>query len=420
MHRQIERAGVAGRIDCVGNRYVVVGLQDNVGGIQAGNDRSRRNFCVLSADVGIGGFIDIGQIGRFGTGRHDHYVLRFEQQRPGSTIGRRQIRAAAVRQAPLARDLGEAPVTAFGATGGHDLAVETRHLLGPDDDRAAVARGDRAGVDGRVRRDVGAPRQRHRAAALEVAADQRRAAARVARDVDIRAGEQADLLAQHMDRAAGLAGVVARGIQRARDRDDARVAAHQDDLTVLLDDGVGLDDARHVDDVVDDALRRHHRQHDGAAVGDDPARVGDQRAERIAVLVDDLARDSAVDRRADQLVAIEVEREGVARRQGDAAEPRGDGARVLDARRDEGREAAVGDRDHALVDHHGVGIGGTREVDLTVGGDDEVVVRSGHQTGDVDARVGAEQDAIRVEQKDLAVGGQRAENGGTGRARDAV
>src|SRR3546814_13138078 len=65
----------------------------------------------------------------------------------------------------------------------------------PDDHRAAVPGRDRVGCDGRVPADIGPLRVLLRSLALEAAADQGRAAAGVARDVDLGILQQ-----RHLDR----------------------------------------------------------------------------------------------------------------------------------------------------------------------------------------------------------------------------
>ena len=72
-------------------------------------------------------------------------VLRVVEQRAGVARARAEIDRPARREA-RARDLGEAAVAAQRAAARRERAVEARGLVGPDDDRAAVAGRDRVGA----------------------------------------------------------------------------------------------------------------------------------------------------------------------------------------------------------------------------------------------------------------------------------
>lgn len=119
--------------------------------------------------------------------------------------------------------------------------------------------------------------------------------------------------------------------------------------------------------------------------------------------------------------AVEVEGEGVARRQRDAAEPGADRSAVLDARRDEGREAAFGHGDRAPVDRRAARVPGNIEVEAA---GHEIFVLDAGRRCERAARVhpGArpEKDAARVDEEYPAVGGKPPENEGLGAARDPV
>jgi hypothetical protein len=52
----------------------------------------------------------------------------------------------------------------------------------------------------------------------------------------------------------------------------------------------------------------------------------------------------------DKVVAVEIERKSVRRREPDLAELRGDGARIAHAGRDKGREPSVGGSDGSKID----------------------------------------------------------------------
>ena len=138
----------------------------------------------------------------------------------------------------------------------------------------------------------------------------------------------------------------------------------------------------------------------------------DQRFERLAGGdVDHLRGDLVGQPKRDQIVAVHVERERVARRKRDGAEPGDDGAGIAYARRHQCGEAAGLRRDRPQVDDRGVWIAG--DVEIVVPGHEIAVgdVAGGrHQAADIDARPHAEQDAVGIDQKHLAVRRQRAED----------
>src|SRR6185503_12336336 len=142
----------------------------------------------------------------------DEDVGRVEQQVAPAALRRAGIDVAREDQRILARDFDEAAVAGLGAAAGADGAVELGAVVGPDRDMAAVAGIDRVGVDDGVARDVGFLRVLLGAEAVEVAANQDGAAAGVAGGVDARAVEEADVLAEHLDGAAGRAGLLARNV----------------------------------------------------------------------------------------------------------------------------------------------------------------------------------------------------------------
>src|SRR6185503_7162163 len=78
----------------------------------------------------------------------DHFqVVRIYEPLAAEAVRRAQIGAAGHLQPDLARSLDETAVPRGRAATGADRAVRARSLVRPDDDLAAVARGDR------VRRD---------------------------------------------------------------------------------------------------------------------------------------------------------------------------------------------------------------------------------------------------------------------------
>ena len=153
------------------------------------------------------------------------------------------------------------------------------------------------------------------------------------------------------------------------------------DHAVVPADRVGLDHAAGVDDGIDHRARRRGGELDPPAVGADLAVVGDERLERLAGRdVDDLRGDLVVDRERDQLVAVEVEGEAVARGERHGAERRGDGAGVAHAGRDQRGKAAARRRDAPLVDDRG--IRPARDVEI---------VAAGHEVGVLDVVGGGEE-----------------------------
>src|SRR5262249_54071607 len=139
------------------------------------------------------------------------------------------------------------------------------------------------------------------------------------------------------------------------------------------------------------------RELDHAAIGFDLAKVRD-----VGAL------DLAGDVEGEQAVAVQVDGEGLRAGQHDVAELGGNGAGVPHLRRDEGGEAVIGDSDGAVVHPLRIRIGrGNREVEAAVveiavadvgGGGDEAV--------DVDLRAPREEEAVRIDQGDIAVRAQ--------------
>ncbi len=210
------------------------------------------------------------------------------------------------------------------------------------------------------------------------------------------------------------------GVQHARHMDRA-VAAGQDDLALALFGRAGLDHAAHVHRAVHQPLGRDGRHPHPAAVGEDLAGVGRQGVGRLAVLVAGALGDGLVHRDVDALVAVEVHDERPPRRQMDLAQPRDDGPVVGDARGDQRDEPGLRHRDGALVHHHGVVVGGALE---TVAAGQEILVADvaggGEKARHVDLRVGSEHDPVGVDEPDLPIGGQPAQDLRHGVAHHAV
>ena len=184
-------------------------------------------------------------------------------------------------------------------------------------------------------------------------------------------------------------------------------------------------------------------EHDAAAVGGDAVRgdlagVADDARGHLVVRLggdDDLAaggaHDAAVlDERAHARGfdeesghaggGIEVEADGLARGEEHAARLGHDESGVADLRREERDVAAERAADRAFVDD-GARRAETAEIKTAR---EEIGVadrqRRGHERADVDARGRAEIDAVRIDEEDLAVGGQASEDPAGVGADDAV
>jgi len=177
-------------------------------------------------------------------------------------------------------------------------------------------------------------------------------------------------------------------------------------------DRVRRDHAASVDDGIDHGARRRGGELDPSAVGSDLALVAHQRLERPAGRdVDHLRGDLVADGERDQLVAVEVEREAVARHQRHGAERRRDGAGVAHAGRDQRGKAAARGGDPPLIDDRG--IGPARDVEIIPAGHEvrvSDVVGGGEEARRVHHGVGAEQDAVAIDDEHAAVRRQRAED----------
>ena len=231
---------------------------------------------------------------------------------------------------------------------------------------------------------------------MEVAADADRAAAGVARGVDARAVVEQQVLALHGHGAAAFAGAEAGRVQTARDGGDALAAAVDDDLALARADRLRLDHAGHVQDRVGKGAARRGPQLDRAAVGLDPAE-----------LCETVLGVRGVGLEEKKAVALDVDRHRVGGDESDPSAVGDDRARVGDARCRQD-DQATRCRDGPFVDD-GAALRRRGRIDRgqAVAAGQEVAVghrqRRDHQAADVDARACAEDDAVRVEQKDPAV-----------------
>jgi hypothetical protein len=194
------------------DRDVDVSLKDDVGGGVL--DGPAADDEVGRAAVGevddVRGVTGVGRVGVHlavirARSRLDRDAVGVEEERSDAAVGGPRIDLAGEGEVVLAADLDKPAVAALRAAGGPDLAVEPGDVVGPDDGgtRVALVRG--AHVDARRGADERAIRILLGSAALEVAADEHRAAAGCAGGVDGRVGHT-DLLTQNSDLPAPARG----------------------------------------------------------------------------------------------------------------------------------------------------------------------------------------------------------------------
>ncbi|OEZ77109.1 hypothetical protein JAB5_27020 [Janthinobacterium sp. HH103] len=360
------------------------GLQGDVAG--GAGDR-------IGADAGAAGrrhiaeLIDIGKV----AARSLHHVdiIRIEQPVAALAARRAGIDADAVDGQVMAGRFHEAAVAALRAAARGNAAVHLGRFIAPGDDLAAVAADNRIGIDAGILADEYLPRIVHgRVLALVITAQQDRAAARGAAGIDLRIAQQTHLLAQHLDLAARAGR--ARGAGDAARFEQRLAAGLEHDPAVLADDGaVGVEHAALADQ------RAGHA--DAAALGDDLAQV-----QRL------------VGRRRDQYAQLRIAGVGQLHaapgRQDHFAIGRRDDARVFHVRRDQQHLPALARVNHArIADAAGHAAG--RELALA---GQEILIRHAQAGGDqpvhVHFRPLAENDAVRVDQEDLAVRFERAQD----------
>src|SRR5882724_12626690 len=121
----------------------------------------------------------------------------------------------------LATNLHGTAISRLCAATRGNFAKEPGSVVGPHGDLTPITAIDRVGVDGRATSDVRLRSVLLGAGAMEITADEHRAAAGIAGSVDARTVEQADVLAEDFDGAAGRACVGAGDGERAAVGDDA-------------------------------------------------------------------------------------------------------------------------------------------------------------------------------------------------------
>ena len=374
------------------NKAGGVQRQNHVGRAQVG--RRRR----VVAELPVAG-------DRIGAGGRNDDVFRVEQQRARGAQRRTQVDRTGEVERLLARHLGEPAVAALRSALRGGGAVVARAVVGPDGDRSTVAAGQRIGMQFGAGRDEGLLGVAYvGVGAVEIAADADRAAGRGARGVDDAAAVEQHALPFDGDLPAALAGVAARRVDLARDRDDAFAAAVDHDAAGAVAEAARLHHADHVEDRVGegaarfgahlDACRRRPGSGRAAAGGSSPRWPGLEEDEAVAFDVDR----HRVRRDEPDAPAIGVDGSGVGRRSGPAS-----------------TTSAAGRVDHAFVAHLAA-FSRRRGIDRgqVVAAGEEVAVAHRQarddQPADVDARTGTENHAVRVDQEDLPVRRHLAED----------
>ena len=207
-----------------------------------------------------------------------------------------------------------------------------------------------------------------------------------------------DLGGRGFDKAA-IAARRRTGVQRAGgvDRAGLHIAQQLDDAAARID-GMRLDHAGIVDHGFQEIAGGLGGEQHAAAIGLDQAAILHQRAHR-----------PLVHRHVQQAVAGHVQRDGAARCQRHRTEARLDRAFVRHIGAQQGHIAARR-ADRPLVQHLAGAVAGKFVIARhEIGVID--IERGGHQPGRVHGRTLAEQDAVRVDDKHLAVGRQIAQDG---------
>ena len=324
-------------------------------------------------------------------------------------VGRREVGEAAVVQFRLARDLGLAAIAALSAALGADGAGECGELIRPDHDIAAVAGGRRIGADRRRVVDGNGIGLLQRPLAMASATDVDGAATQLAGDIDGGA-RQRDVLAG--DRDGSACGLAPGGTQPSRHVDTAASAAADEDGTGLATDAARLDQTRDVDRVARRFARGSDANDDAAAVSLDGARIADQRT---------IAAGCGRQRHLQEAVAGEIQRRAFTGTEPDLAERHDNAAGVGHRAAEQRGVAAAADRDEAgIADGRRGAIaseGALAALEIRIRNPE----RRGNEAADgVDHARSGDRDAVRVDEIDLAVGGQRTGDARRGVAGDAI
>ena len=334
----------------------------------------------------------------------DRDALRIEQPSAGRAVCRSRIDGAVEVEEALARRLDESAVAAGRAAARSDVPIHPSHVVGPDDDLAAIASPERVGAELGALADVGEVRGRRAAAAVSVAADQNRAAARRAVGRQACARGYAHLVAQHLDSAARRRFVAAAHIDLSA-REDRRAGADETNDAAAVVDARSADHAFVVDDVREHVPSGAAVEHDLATVGLNRPRVAHGRA-RLRAVREHGIRDLEIQ----QPVAVEIQSRPRAGAEIDLPQIRHDESVVGDTAAEQSHGPARGRFDQPVV-HHETGVALRRE-DVVAGREvlGRQVERARDERSHVDLRSLAEDDPVRIYQVNAAVGVQCAEH----------
>ena len=296
---------------------------------------------------------------------------------------------AAARARPLGRDVSFHARHAVGA-----LHITPQHHLAP----VAVVCGVGLDVDACRHGDGGGLRQA--AAALPVAAHQHRAATGRARCVELGAGIEPDVLAQHLHLAAAFVGVGAAGVHAACHAGGACCAAIDDDLPLARAQAAGTHHPFQV----------QHRVGKAGTRGSAGLHAAAGRGTGIAQHVQACVQAAVVaDVEEHQTIALHIDADVGGCSQTDAlgldVGLRAD--RELRCRQHHG---AVGGRDGAIGDQRCSTVGAALQHKTPRLESIAHHEGAGHKPSHIHLRVGTKHDAAGVEQPDAAVGAQAAQD----------
>ena len=312
-------------------------------------------------------------------------------------------------QVPLAGHLDKTAIPTLRTTACADAARETGIAIGPHHHLAAVAMAGRVGFQADACRHIHARCVLHTGvAALVVTADQHCTATAVAGGIDAGTRRKQHLIAQHLHGAAFTAKASARSGQCACNADHTAAAAAQHDLPVVFKGCISANHTGVVDHTGQQTVTRTSCQKHLPAIGlNQPAVLG----QRIDLVAGDL--------QAQQLAARKVQADRAARTQRHRAAGGVDAALVRNAVTQQGDIAALGCVDAAKIHYARRAV--TAEIAACAA--DGGVVRvegGGQQSADVDLCISAKQHAVGVDQPDLAVGVDLAQNLAALRVQNAV
>ena len=199
------------------------------------------------------------------------------------------------------------------------------------------------------------------------------------------------------------------GVQAAAAGEGDLAVSHQADAAALILDGLRFDNTAVVDDRRGQGIHRFGAQDNPATVSLDQLAIAGQGIERAAIRAE-----------AGQRAIVDSDADLVARAQQHGAERGGDGALITDLWTQQGDITTAGRRQAALVGD----AGGTAAIAEAVVAGHEVAVTdvqgSGNQAVHIDLCALAEEHAIGIDQENLTIGVEVAENGRRVLAHDTV